>query len=195
MAFEGLRDLAPCDLASARVRLDYLAEPHRDALRAACAADPDIWTRLYPYSMLGAHFDAWWEREIGGPRILFAVLSPEGEVVGTTSYLNIAPADAALEIGGTYIAPSARGTRLNDAMKRLLLGAAFADGARRVEFRIDASNARSRGAVEKLGCKLDGILRQNRVTWTGRIRDTCVYSILADEWPAVRERLDSVLRG
>lgn len=194
MVFERLRSLSATELTSPRVRLEYLDDRHREGLRTACAADPDIWTALYPYSMLGEHFDRWWDKELGGPRIVFAVLQGD-HVVGTTCYLNIAPADAALEIGGTYIAPEARGTRLNDAMKRLLLAAAFADGARRVEFRVDAINQRSRGAVEKLGGTLDGILRRNRVTWTGRIRDTCVYSILDSEWPVVRDRLDAILRG
>ncbi len=194
MAFERLRSLSATELTSPRVRLEYLDEYHREGLRAACAADPNIWTALYPYSMLGEHFDHWWAKELGGPRILFAVMHGD-RVIGTTSYLNIAAADAVLEIGGTYIAPEARGTRLNDAMKRLLLAAAFADGARRIEFRVDAINIRSRGAVEKLGGRLDGILRRNRVTWTGRIRDTCVYSILDGEWPAVRDRLDAILKG
>ena len=177
-----------------RVRLEYLAETHREGLREACAADPDIWAVLYPYSMLGVHFDRWWAHEIAGPRILFAILH-DNQVVGTTSYLNIAAADATIEIGGTYIAPDVRGTGLNDAMKRLLLAAAFADGARRVELRVDAINQRSRGAVTKLGGHLDGILRAHRITWTGRMRDTCVFSILVDEWPAVRDRLDTILRG
>lgn len=194
MLFDPLRSLAPADLTCGEVRLDYLAAGHREGLRAACAADTEIWTTLYPVSMVGADFDRWWEREFTGPRILFAVLYRE-QVVGTTCYLNLAPDDATIEIGGTYLAPSARGTRVNDAMKRLMLAAAFAAGARRVEFRVDAINMRSRGAVAKLGGHLDGILRAHRVTWTGRLRDTCVFSVLADEWPAVRDRLDIILRG
>lgn len=194
MLFDRLRRLSDSELAVGRVRLEYLAEAHREGLRKACAADPDIWAALYPYSMLDADFDRWWAQEIAGPRILFAIFDGE-QIVGTTSYLNIAPSDATLEIGGTYVAPDARGTGLNDAMKWLLLAAAFADGARRVEFRVDAINLRSRGAVTKLGAHLDGILRANRITWTGRLRDTCVFSILADEWPRVRERLDTILRG
>ena len=194
MLFDRLRALPPDELTDRRVRLEYLAETHREGLREACAADPDIWAELYPYSMLGVHFDRWWTHEIAGPRILFAILH-DNQVVGTTSYLNIAAADATIEIGGTYLAPDVRGTGLNDAMKRLLLAAAFADGARRVELRVDAINQRSRRAVTKLGGHLDGILRAHRITWTGRLRDTCVFSILADEWPAVRDRLDTILRG
>ena len=98
-----------------------------------------------------------------------------------------------MEIGATYYGPELRGGAVNPAAKRLLLANAFASGARRVQFKVDAINARSRAAVLKLGAVQEGILRQDRVTWTGRIRDSVVFSILADEWPAVRERLDARL--
>ena len=84
---------------------------------------------------------------------------------------------------------------MNPASKRLMMAHAFESGARRVQYKVDAINARSRAAVLKLGATQEGILRQDRVTWTGRIRDTVVFSILADEWPAVRERLDARLAG
>ena len=86
-----------------------------------------------------------------------------------------------------------RGGAINPAAKRLMLGHAFEAGARRVQFKIDALNARSRAAVLKLGATQEGVLRQDRVTWTGRLRDTVVFSVLADEWPAARERLDARL--
>jgi RimJ/RimL family protein N-acetyltransferase len=73
------------------------------------------------------------------------------------------------------------------------MGDAFERGARRVQFRVDAINARSRAAVLKLGAVQEGIMRQDMKTWTGRIRDTVVFSVVADEWPAVRERLDARL--
>jgi len=72
---------------------------------------------------------------------------------------------------------------------------AFERGARRVQYKVDAINARSRAAVLKLGAIEEGILRQDRITWTGRIRSTVVFSILADEWPVVRDRLDARLAG
>jgi len=98
-----------------------------------------------------------------------------------------------VEIGGTYYGPDLRGGAVSPAAKRLLLANAFESGARRVQFKVDAINARSRAAVLKLGAIQEGILRQERVTWTGRVRDTVVFSILADEWPAVRDRLDARL--
>ena len=88
----------------------------------------------------------------------------------------------AVEIGNTYILPEVRGTGLNGRIKRLLLDRAFACGIRRVEFRIDEINARSQAAVRKIGGVKEGVLRAERITWTGRVRDTGVFSILVDEW-------------
>ena len=173
------------------VRLEPVSEAHREGLRAACDADQTVWTELYPYSLGGDQFDAAWARiyaTSGGDRINYAVVAA-GRVVGVSSYLGVDPANQALEIGGTYYHPEVRGGPANPATKRLLLAHAFASGARRVQFKVDAINARSRAAVLKLGASQEGILRRDRVTWTGRIRDTVVFSILADEWPAVRARL------
>jgi RimJ/RimL family protein N-acetyltransferase len=175
-------------LDNAFVRLEPLAEAHREALRAACAADEDVWTALYPYSMAGPHFDPSWDRIQGehaaGRALPFAVIAG-GECVGCSGYLNIETPNRALEIGGTYYRPGQRGTAVNPAAKHLLLGHAFASGARRVRFCVDAINARSRAAMRKLGAVEEGIMRQDRVCWTGRVRDTVVFSVLADEWPAV----------
>jgi N-acetyltransferase len=172
------------------VSLELLAERHREQLRAAANADPDIWT-IYPYSMAGEHFDPWWQasmERLGMERIRFAVCL-DGRCIGTSSYLNVEPAAAAVEIGGTYYAPDARGGIVNPAAKLLMLRHAFARGARRVGFKVDALNTRSRAAVLKLGAVQEGILRQSGITWTGRVRDTVVFSILRDEWPAVKSKL------
>ena len=117
----------------------------------------------------------------------------DGRCQGITTYYAIDPANAVAEIGGTYYHPNLRGGATNPAAKRLMMGHAFERGARRVVYRVDALNARSRAAVLKLGAVQEGILRQDRVTWTGRIRDTVIFSVLADEWPAVRDRLDARL--
>jgi RimJ/RimL family protein N-acetyltransferase len=110
-----------------------------------------------------------------------------------SSCLNTDQVNAVTEIGATYYRPDVRGGAVNPAAKRLLLAHAFDGGARRVQFKVDALNAASRAAVLKLGAAQEGILRQDRVTWTGRIRDTVVFSILADEWPQVRAKLDARL--
>ena len=181
-------------LESRVLRLEPLAEAHKEGLRAACAADPATWNDLYPFSMLDEHFEPVWTRMIGaamaGPSQTFAVVV-DGVVGGMTSYLGIDLANAKLEVGGTYYRPDLRGGAVNPAAKRLMLGNAFDSGCRRLQLCVDAINARSRAAVLKLGATQEGILRSDRVTWTGRIRDTVYFSILADEWPGVRDRLDA----
>jgi len=110
-----------------------------------------------------------------------------------TCHIGADAANASTEVGGTYYHPQVRGGAGNPAAKRLMMGHAFDAGARRVVYRVDAINARSRAAVLKLGAVQEGILRQDRVTWTGRIRDTVIFSVLAEEWPDVRDRLDARL--
>lgn len=161
--------------------LEPLAEHHRERLRAACAEDTQIW-QIYPVSMIGAEFDPTFDAILASAtRHAFAILDRE-EVIGTTSYFSQAP-DGVVEIGGTYIVPRVRGSGLNTAVKRLTIDHAFAHGIRRIEFRVDTRNGRSMAAVAKLGATHEGVLRQNRVTWTGYIRDTAVFGLLRDEWP------------
>lgn len=178
------------------VRLEPVQDAHRDGLEAAVNADPEIWPRLYPYSWAGEHFAPTWAKlradQAAGNTLPFVVVR-DGEVVGLTTFYAIDAANAVVEIGGTYYRPDVRGGAVNPAAKRLMMGHAFAAGARRVVYRVDALNARSRAAVAKLGAVQEGILRQDRLTWTGRIRDTVIFSILADEWPSVRDRLDARL--
>lgn len=173
------------------VVLEPIEDRHREPLRAATNADAEVWP-LYPYSMADPHFDDFWTglraRQASGAAMPFAVCL-NGECVGISCYLNIDPAQDSLEIGGTYYRPDARGGVVNPSAKLLLLGHAFASGARRVSFKVDAINARSRAAVLKLGAVQEGILRQDRIVWTGRVRDTVVFSVLRDEWPAVEAGL------
>ena len=164
------------------LRLEPVSETHRDGLRAACAADADIWT-IYPYSMAPEHFDATWPLLFMPNRLPFAVID-NGTVVGTSSFF-LDSANAVAEIGGTYIQPDRRGTGVNKAMKLLMMTRAFDSGIETLQFRVDARNARSRAAVLKLGAQQDGIIRGDRLTWTGHRRDTVVFSILKSEWPEV----------
>jgi N-acetyltransferase len=178
------------------VRLEPFSDARKEELRAACATDPVTWNELYPYSMLDQGFDFHWARilqEVSqGQTLAFAVVA-DGVCRGMSTYLGIDGMNHTVEIGATYYEPSVRGGPVNPSAKRLLLGHAFDCGATRVQFRVDAINARSRAAVLRLGAVEEGILRQDRVTWTGRVRDTVHFSILADEWPAVRDRLDARL--
>ncbi|HEX5262643.1 MAG TPA: GNAT family protein [Phenylobacterium sp.] len=178
------------------VRLEPLSEARCEELRAACDADQAVWTELYPFSWAGEHFDPTWKRLMGdvaaGRTIAFGVVV-DGCCIGVSCHSAIDAENASLEIGGTYYHPDYRGGAVNPSAKRLMMGHAFDSGARRVVYRVDAINARSRAAVLKLGAVQEGILRQDRVTWTGRIRDTVIFSVLADEWPGVRDGLDARL--
>jgi RimJ/RimL family protein N-acetyltransferase len=127
-----------------------------------------------------------------GRRIAFAIRRrSDGRVVGTTSYLDPNPRHHRVEIGATFLSPEARAGAINPDCKLTLLAYAFSRGAHRVEFMIDQVNARSQAAVLKLGAVRDGVLRRNMVTWTGRIRDTGVFSITDLDWPAVQARLEA----
>ncbi len=160
-----------------------LSEEHREGLRACCDPDDPVW-EIYPYNMSGAAFDSLFDAARAVPARVTLVVLVDGVVRGTTSFMAITPDRQGLEIGGTLMAQNARGTGLNTRVKKLLLDRAFAAGFRRVEFRVDERNARSQAAVLKLGATKEGVLRAERVTWTGHVRDTGVFSILAREWPA-----------
>lgn len=170
-------------LADGDVRLELLADHHIEPLRIACARDPDIW-EIYPVSMLGEHFDkAMEEFHATSNWVRFAVIH-SGALVGMTCYINPDEGNHAVEIGGTYIQPSARGAAgVNTRMKRLMIDHAFSCGFTRIEFRVDARNLRSQAAVLKLGAVHEGTLRRNRITWTGHVRNTCVFGLLREQWP------------
>lgn len=187
--------LEPVTLENRWVRLEPMGEAHKADFHEACDADPETFERLYPYAMHAEHFEPGWRRfyeAAGSDRIGFAVVVG-GRCVGASSFLRIDPANSTVEIGGTYYHPDFRGGATNPASKRLLMGEAFEKGARRVQYRVDAINARSRAAVLKLGAVEEGTMRDDWLTWTGRVRSTVVFSVLAREWPAVRERLDQRL--
>ena len=169
-------------LAAGDLRLDLLAEHHRDGLRAACAEDSEIW-EIYPFSYAGEHFDPHFERMLGaGPsRRCYAILQDDS-VVGMTAWIEHGAYGWSIEIGNSFIVPRLRGTGFNRRIKKLMLDHAFACGLRRVAFKVDAVNLRSRAAVLKLGCKEEGLMREERQTWTGRVRNTVLFSILRDEW-------------
>ncbi len=168
-------------LADGVVHLEVLSESHREGLRAACAQDREIW-EIYTVSMQGADFDPAFDAIMANPdRLAFAVFAG-GVLVGMTAYLNINAAQHLLEVGGTYIAPPARATGINRRMKQLMIDHAIACDFTRIEFRIDTRNARSMAAVAKLGALQEGVMRKERTTWTGFVRDTALLSILADEW-------------
>ena len=168
-------------LADGVVHLEPLDEPHREALRAACADDDDFWT-IYPRDFRGPAFDASFDEMQANPQRLPFALFAGGVLVGMSGYLNVDAASHVVEIGGTYLTKTARGTGVNRRYKQLLIDHALACGFQRIEFRIDTRNARSMAAVEKLGATKEGVMRRQRVTWTGYVRDTALYALLAEEW-------------
>jgi RimJ/RimL family protein N-acetyltransferase len=107
-------------------------------------------------------------------------------VVGMTSWHDSSEAKQSTHIGMSYIVPRLRGTGLNTLIKHMMIDHAVAIGVRRIGFSVDARNLRSQRAVEKIGGVREGTLRAERITWTGHVRDTVVFSILADEWRAAK---------
>ncbi len=188
--------LVPAVLEDRFVRLEPFEDHHKEPLRAACDADPDLWRDLYYTSLGGDAFDGGWDdlrsQQAKGWRIPFAVIHG-GACVGLSTFIAPDTKNGAVEIGTTYYRPDARGGVVNPATKRLLLEHAFACGVSRVAFQVDAINARSRAAMKKLGAAEEGMLRNHLVTWTGRTRSSVIFSILADEWPTVRAGLDERL--
>lgn len=170
------------ELADGDLRLARLAEAHRDALRTACAADPDIWA-IYSSSFGPGHFDNSFDALIGGGRMPYAIIDGD-TLVGMTAWLRPDWSAQTIEIGNSFIHPDARGTGFNRRVKQLMIDHAFAVGIRRIEFRIDERNKRSQAAVAKLGATKEATLRAERITWTGHVRDTALWSLLAGEWQA-----------
>ena len=169
------------ELADGALKLFKLKEEHREALRAACAADTDIWP-IYSSSFDPDHFDTAFDTLIGhASRMPYAIFDGE-TLVGMTAYLRPDVSAQTVEIGNSFLHPDARGTGFNGRLKKLMIDHAFAAGIRRIEFRIDERNKRSQAAVAKLGCTKEGVLRSERITWTGHVRDTGLWSLLADEW-------------
>lgn len=163
--------------------LEPMAEGHRAELKAACAQDLDIWS-IYATSYDPDHFDSAFDLIRSRPNWRCFSIFVGGELGGMSCYLGIDLDRAVLEIGNTYYVPRLRGTGLNRRVKDLMLERAFGCGFRRVEFRVDARNGRSQAAMAKIGGVREGIIRQDRITWTGHVRDTVLFSILADEWKA-----------
>jgi len=163
-------------------RGEPFAEHHREDLKAACAEDTEIWA-IYSTPFDPAHFDESIDRLVAGSLNRVFALYDGDELAGMSSFLGLDQSRQAVEIGGTYYRPHLRGTGLNRRIKNMMLSRAFDRGIRRVEFRVDARNARSQAAMTKLGATREGLLRADRITWTGHIRDTVLFSILRHEWP------------
>lgn len=158
-----------------------LTQNDRETLRSACAEDPDIWS-LWTLDFGPAGFDSSFDRIAALDWHRFLLFDGD-EPAGMSCFINPDQARGLVEIGNTYYRPKFRGTGFNQRIKAMMLARAFDCGFRRVEFRVDRRNARSQAAMKKLGAVREGILRSDRTTWTGHLRDTVLFAILRDEWP------------
>ena len=178
------------------VRLEPLQEHHRELVRPA-AQHPEIFE--ITTSALGALFDPYIDnalrRTASGHELAFVVLhKAHGRPVGMTRYLNIEEAHKRLEIGSTWYEPSVWAGVVNPECKLLLLQHAFERlKFNRVEFKTDLRNTRSQAAIRKLGAKQEGILRKHMVVADGYVRDSVLFSIVSDEWPAAKAGLEQRL--
>jgi RimJ/RimL family protein N-acetyltransferase len=161
-------------------RAELFTDTHRNALRAACAEDREIW-QIYANDFGPGGFDASIDFYTATPRNRTFVLFDGEELAGMSSFLGIDEGRQVLEIGGTYYRPHLRGSGFNRRIKNMMLARAFGCGIRRVEFRVDRRNGRSQAAMKKLGAVREGVLRADRITWTGHVRDTVLFAILKDE--------------
>lgn len=177
-------------LTGARVTLAPLTQDHAADLTVAARRLGPLW-----YTSVPSDVPAEIDRRTALPDMTpFALLTPSGQAVGMTTYMNCDLPNRRVEIGSTWMAPETQRTGMNTEAKRLLLANAFeAQDCIAVEFRTHRLNTQSRRAIERLGAQFDGILRAHMIMENGTIRDTAVYSITAPEWPTIRAHLDHLL--
>jgi RimJ/RimL family protein N-acetyltransferase len=190
--------LAPVTLEGVHVRLVPMTPEHVPALWRA-GGDPELW-RL---TMAQVHGEADMRRYVeealraqaqGTALPFVTTLADTGEVIGSTRFGNADVTHRRVEIGWTWIAPRWQRTPVNTEAKYLMLRHAFATlGCLRVELKTDVLNQRSRNAILRIGAREEGVLRKHQVTEGGRVRDTVYFSVIDDEWPEVRTRLERML--
>jgi len=159
--------------------------------------DPELW-KLNPSQVLDAdqmmrYIRAALSDQEKGTALPFATIEKAtGTIVGSTRYMNIDVAHKRVEIGSTWIAPPWQRTAINTEAKYLMMRHAFETlGCNRVELKTDTLNMKSRNAILRIGAKQEGILRSHMVTWSGRLRDTVYFSVIAPEWPEVKANLEA----
>ena len=184
----------PVSLHGPGADLEPLTAAHLDDLIDS-VNDGELWNLWYttvprPEAMR-AEIDRRLRLQSEGSMLPFAILDPmSGRAVGMTTYMHIDAVNRRLEIGSTWMRRSVQRTPINTQCKLLLLNHAFEVlGCIGVEFRTHFLNQQSRRAIERLGAKLDGVLRQHMRAADGSLRDTCVYSVIASEWPSVKSHL------
>jgi RimJ/RimL family protein N-acetyltransferase len=189
----------PVILYGNRVRLEPLGPAHAVDLYAV-SQDPDTWTYMpvdpsQSLEALSSWIDTALRARAQGQQMPFAIVNTlSGKAIGSTRYLSITPQDYGIEIGWTWLAREVRRTAVNTECKYLLLRHAFESlGAIRVQLKTDSRNQRSQRAIERLGAMREGVLRKQMILENGYQRDTVMYSIIASEWPGVKDALEEKL--
>ena len=183
----------PVTLRGEHARLEPLSHDHLDGLVDA-VKDGELWKLWYTFVPKPGDMTKEIDRRLGlqkaGSMLPFTVFDAAGKIAGMTTYMNVDAANRRVEIGSTWYAKRVQRSPLNTQCKLLLLAHAFeAINCIAVEFRTHFFNHQSRRAIERLGAKQDGILRNHQVAPNGTLRDTVVFSILASEWPTVKAHL------
>ncbi|MEO5798767.1 MAG: GNAT family protein, partial [Gemmatimonadales bacterium] len=190
--------LTPVTLDGSVVRLEPLSLDHLDAL-AEVGLDPDLWALTVARVTNRDDLKRWIESALvearAGRALPFVTVErASGRIAGSTRFGNYAPFDGRVEIGWTWVAREWQRSGVNTDAKLQLLTHAFETlGCGRVELKTDVLNHRSRNAMLRLGAREEGILRKHARTEGGRVRDTIYFSVVDDEWPEVKRRLQSLL--
>jgi N-acetyltransferase len=197
---------APIPVLEGRhVRLEPLQESHQPGL-SLVGLDPDLWEWI-PYRVttpeeMSAYIHRALEDQKAGKALPFATIHRHsrqhgsGQTVGSTRFMNLQPAHRGAEIGATWIARPWQRSPVNTEAKYLMLRHAFETlNCLRVEFKTDALNQRSRNAIRRIGATEEGTFRRHIVTWSGRVRDSVYFSIIAEEWPGVKADLEARLNA
>ena len=186
--------LEPVTLSGRYAALKPLSHDHVDGLTAA-VKDGELWKLWYTFIPQAEHMGKEIDRRLGlqatGSMLPFTVFDADGKIAGMSTYMNVDAPNRRVEIGSTWHAKRVQRSALNTQCKLLLLGHAFETlDCTAVEFRTHFFNHQSRRGIERLGAKLDGILRNHQIAPNGTLRDTVVYSIIAGEWPTVKAHLN-----
>lgn len=187
----------PVTLEGSVVRLEPLRREHGELFWAIAKNELEDIFRWTPYSMKTPEdfqrlVDKAFDEQERGESVVFATVErSSGRAIGSTRFMNIDRINRRVEIGSTWIAPAWQRTAINTEAKYLMLRHAFEVWkCMRVELKTDALNQKSRNAILRIGAKEEGTLRRHLITWSGRVRDTVYFSILDDEWPGVKARLE-----
>ncbi len=190
----------PLTLEGSVVRLEPIRRDHAQLFWDVAKNDLDDIFRWIPYAMKTREdfeklVDKAFAEQQRGESVVFATVErASGKTLGSTRFMNVDRVNKRVEIGSTWIAPAWQRTAVNTEAKYLMLRHAFEVwGCIRVELKTDGMNQQSRNAIARIGAKEEGTLRRHLLTWSGRVRDTVYFSILDNEWPDVKVRLEQRL--